>query len=197
MATTVSINRGRIGPAFAFDATVEEKHDDTAVATEFPVEAGATISDHVKQNPFRLTLTGIVGDAPVFLDDTAMPVVQQRPRKAYDMLRAVKAAGQAVDVVTSLGTYESMVIESVAVSKSSTTGTALSASVSMKQINIVASSTVIVQAPKVPRNKATTKEGPATGTVVAKPTSLFLDGARKLAQLGQQDATIAILAGGN
>lgn len=189
----VLINRGRIG-SFAFDCVVEEKHDDTAVITEFPLEDGTDGTDGVVQKPFRLSMTGFVTDAPVYDDPTALPVSDKRPRTAFDLLRQIKAAAQTIDVYTSLGRYQNMMIESISVQKTKDAGTSLPVTVSLKQVKFVASSVVAVAVPKLPRNKPTKKEGTATGTEVTKPgDSALLNGARKLASMAGQDSTLSVL----
>lgn len=47
------------------DCMVNEKHSREAVPTEFEVEDGSTVSDHVVLKPFNLSLTGIISDTPV------------------------------------------------------------------------------------------------------------------------------------
>lgn len=48
-----------------FDASIKENHSKEAVPTEFPVENGQTISDHIIVKPFTLELTGIISDTPI------------------------------------------------------------------------------------------------------------------------------------
>lgn len=51
------------------DAVVKEEVDRTAEVTDKPVEKGEDISDHMKQKPFRVRLSGsIVNDAPSKLE---------------------------------------------------------------------------------------------------------------------------------
>ena len=189
----VLINRGRIG-SFAFDCVVEEKHDDTSVITEFPLEDGSDGTDGVVNKPFRLSMTGFVTDAPVFADPTALPASDKRPVAAYDLLRQIKAARQAIEVYTSLGRYKNMMIESISVQKTKDAGTSLPVVVSLKQVVFVASSVVSVPVPKLPRNKPTKKEGTATGTEVTKPgDAALLNGVKKIADATGQDATSAVL----
>lgn len=48
-----------------FDASIEENHTRESPPTEFPVESGAVISDHIIVKPFQLEMTGIISDTPI------------------------------------------------------------------------------------------------------------------------------------
>lgn len=48
-----------------FDASIKENHQRESPPTEFPVEDGTVISDHIIIKPFQLELTGIISDTPI------------------------------------------------------------------------------------------------------------------------------------
>ena len=48
-----------------FDASIKEEHQRESVPTEFPVENGNIISDHMIVKPLNLELTGIISDTPI------------------------------------------------------------------------------------------------------------------------------------
>ena len=50
---------------FTIDATVEENHLLSSQVTQFPIEDGSTISDHIIKKPFKLTMNCIVSDNPI------------------------------------------------------------------------------------------------------------------------------------
>lgn len=50
-----------------FDAIRTEDHTMSATVTEHPVENGSIISDHVIQQPDKLTITGLVSNTPIDL----------------------------------------------------------------------------------------------------------------------------------
>jgi hypothetical protein len=62
---------------FTFDIVTNESHEATAEPTEFPVELGANITDHIKINPEKYTVTGIVSEIPN--NGTPIPVVLDIP----------------------------------------------------------------------------------------------------------------------
>ncbi len=49
------------------DATVGETHDYVNTVTDHPVEIGSPVTDHVRPEPIRLTLSGVISNAPQFL----------------------------------------------------------------------------------------------------------------------------------
>jgi len=48
-----------------FHASMSESYVTKITATEFPVEGGAVISDHLIAGPFSFTFTGIISDTPI------------------------------------------------------------------------------------------------------------------------------------
>ena len=47
------------------DASIKENHQRESPPTEFPIEDGTSISDHIVIKPFTLELTGIISDTPL------------------------------------------------------------------------------------------------------------------------------------
>jgi len=55
---------GKIG-IIELDATVRESHEYTNTLTEFPVEKGFNINDHVIRQPEKLTIEGFITNTPI------------------------------------------------------------------------------------------------------------------------------------
>lgn len=53
------------------DATQTETHEDALTITDHPVEVGANIVDHAREEPTRLTVEGFVSGMPTLADDDA------------------------------------------------------------------------------------------------------------------------------
>lgn len=47
------------------DASINESHSRTAVPTRSEIEDGSTIADHIKLEPKKLTITGVIAESPV------------------------------------------------------------------------------------------------------------------------------------
>ena len=56
--------RGQIG-ALLIDARISENHNRTAQVTDYEIEDGTVISDHIKLDPLSLSITGFISDTPV------------------------------------------------------------------------------------------------------------------------------------
>jgi len=63
------------GGVMGFDVVTSETLESTVTATEFPVEVGANISDHVRRNLDKITLEVVVSNTPVTDLD---PLTQQK-----------------------------------------------------------------------------------------------------------------------
>jgi hypothetical protein len=141
---------------FEFDAVLSEAHALSAQATDFPVESGASISDHVVQKPDVLKLEGIVTNTPLpialgwSLERYAAAATSggfsRRANDAWLELARIKAEGIAVDIQTGRGPYFNMVLEGLESTTDAETGEALHATATFKRITAVASRTVTVPA---------------------------------------------------
>jgi Dit-like tail protein len=67
MATTIIVENelGIFLDVIAFDATPTEQHDSIAVVTEFPVEEGADVADHIRVLPKALSCEVFVSNEPL------------------------------------------------------------------------------------------------------------------------------------
>jgi hypothetical protein len=158
LAKSVSLLNSQSGQTiFTFDACMDENYGATAELTEFPVESGATISDHVYNKPDRVTLHGIVSNYPLFgkIDDT-------RASRAYNLLNGLKADKVLVDVVGGLTSYEQMAIVSVAAPRSVQNGNALDITLELKQVNFVNTSTLLMKNPVVKKTAKKSNLGTQT-----------------------------------
>src|ERR1051325_4015191 len=103
---------------YPMDLCMREVHKFPGEATDYPVESGADISDHIREMPDEITLTDcIVSDTPigeVATDPSRQPdpgpdgAVLLPSAAAYAKLRDIKALRKPVTVETSLGAFASM-----------------------------------------------------------------------------------------
>jgi len=177
------------GLAFiAFDAIVSVTHEGENQVTEYPVESGSNVTDLSRPRPRKLTISGIITDAPVnqlwgqynggnltslgnsspnealkATDPGATWNAAGRPKFAFALLDLLRQRSVVFTVNTALETYNNMVIESCTINVTQTTGAALSATVVMKELRIVSSQTV---APLASDHKNAPKDdGGTTSTV--------------------------------
>ena len=93
------------------DVTIEETHQRDATATEFPIEGGATITDHVRLAPERLSMTGFITDTP--LKGLTLSLGGARVATAISILETLYRERTPFRVVSQLKIYENMIIESL------------------------------------------------------------------------------------
>lgn len=102
------------------DATVSEDHHYVSRATQFPLENGSVITDHVINDPDTLSLSGIVSDTPLsFLSPF------NRSIDAYNRLVRIHDLKERVTVVTGIKIYENMIMTSLSVPRNVETGQSL------------------------------------------------------------------------
>lgn len=139
--TVLTKKKSAIG-ALVLDAILNESHEFTRTATQFPVEQGAPITDHVRQEPARVTISGIVTNHPIkanrqlsqYIYDVASGkesvIVEQaatRVSGAFDLLmemigemdsyESTPVSVVPVDVVTTLKLYKSMIITNLSITR--------------------------------------------------------------------------------
>lgn len=129
------------------DAFVDEGHEKSAEATEYPVEDGARITDHVISSPDTLSLTCVVGVAP--LGSTDLDTGVNRPLDVYDSLTELMEARETIEVVTGLKVYQNMIITGFSVPRTKDNGRSLEFTMSLKKIEIRASQSTAIPSKKL------------------------------------------------
>ncbi len=149
---------------FEFDATIHESHEYTNIVTEFPVEQGYNISDHVLRVPEKLTITGFVTNSPIPHSRGSMNVLLDHSDRVNAALESllqlsgfdpagklssevsnIRRVPQVVTVVTGLRSYANMVITNIVMTRDKDTGETLSPVIEMRRLIVALSETVIVQ----------------------------------------------------
>jgi hypothetical protein len=177
------------GVILTLDASIMQTHTRTAAITEHPVEDGADITDHIRLEPIVVTINGVV---------TATLLGQQgdatREIDAWAVLEQVIEERQPVTLITTLRTYESMVVRSLSTERNVGLAHAIAPVLEFRQVRIVKA--LMTRLPpeivKKPRQKAT---APKQQDVGRQPTDVASDAQRTsalkslLALLGGAPAT--------
>lgn len=127
--------------AFVADAVLEERHEDTLVITEHPVEQGAVITDHAYKMPATLDAT-YVWSAGSHQNSTQDVTFLQT---LYQQLLQLQANRTILQVFTSKRVYNNMLAEVFGVDTDKTTENALRVRVAFREIITV--TTQLVQIP--------------------------------------------------
>lgn len=151
-----------------FDASVTETHTDESEVTEFPVEEGSDISDHVRKKPTVITIEGMISNTPILflatlqakspIDGDLTPV-RDRVEAANSKLQELQDAGVFVDVITSLKTYSNMVIIGKSVYRDAANGNVLRVTLTLKEIKIASALTIDKPIPEDVANKKASNDG--------------------------------------
>ena len=122
--------------AVSVDAMVTETHHTTATLTEYPIESGVSISDHVVVKPDEVTCECVVGPAPIYMGVlsafSGSPVFS-----SYDTLWSMMTLGAPVSIVTGIRVYRNMIIEDLTVTRNAQNGQALEFTLKAKRAKIV------------------------------------------------------------
>ena len=121
-------NQGKIG-LVELDVTMIENHTFNSRATNFPVETGGDVTDHIINDPDILTLEGIVSDTPL-----GMFSFFTRSIAAFNRLVDMHEKREPVTVVTGLKVYENMVMTLLDVPRDINTGQSLRFNLTFKKI---------------------------------------------------------------
>lgn len=166
--------RGAIIGTLRLDMTVDENHQLENQVTEYPIEEGGNISDHIRQLPDKLTLNGLVTNTPINLTQQSnaeiitnaqgkfevrnleRAIVNNRVISAFEQLLTMsgrKVNGETIDpqiikVVTGLRVYTNMAIQTISVPRSKITGLALRFNITLINVIKVDSETIAIPNPK-------------------------------------------------
>lgn len=113
------------------DATVSEDHSFSSRVTNFPVEGGRIISDHIINDPDRLTITGIVTDTPLSIFPSF-----NRSIEAFNQLINIHRRRERISVVTGINIYTDMVMTSFQVPRNIQSGQSLSFVIELQKVII-------------------------------------------------------------
>jgi hypothetical protein len=119
-----------------FDATLSEAHEGKSQVTNYSVEDGSQISDHIINQPDKLVIEGFVTNSS--LSGGGATASQQ----AFNQLFQLRSEKKLVTVVTGFKVYNDMAILSISVPKTRATGDSISFTVELQKITKVGSSSV-------------------------------------------------------
>ena len=145
---------GETGFAFELDLILSERHERRAEITNFPIEDGSPIADHVILQPERIELTGFITNTPVLILGGLS--FEDRAQNALDVLNELHVGRSLVTVVSELQVYEDMVFSELIYPRDARTGEALEFRGTLQKINKVSSELVLI--PNVTSNDQASPE---------------------------------------
>lgn len=156
----------RVGSTYRFSSTI----------TQFPVESGATITDHVHRQPDEISLEGLVSDTPVNQVPTFLALRGDREQApagtakqtAFDALFKVWSDRIPLTVVTEYLIFDDMIIESFEIPKSPDRGEAIWFTATLRKIATVQTLTAALPPEVVARLKRRRRKSRAKA-IAGKP----------------------------
>lgn len=112
------------------DGFLQEDHNFTSVIPAFAVEDGLSVSDNVRQEPNRVSLTGFVSCHPLDM----LGKLNERADEAFAELKWIKESGETIEIVTDLMVYSDMIVSGLSVKRDASTGQALEFRVEAQEI---------------------------------------------------------------
>ncbi len=117
--------------AVELDASLEENHTAENEITQFPVEVGVDITDHVRKLPEGVTIRGVVTDHPLVLGGAFR---SGRSTDAYQEFLVMLNQAQFVAVVTTLRQYANMVVQRMEVPRNSRRGSSVEFVLTLREV---------------------------------------------------------------
>ena len=127
------------------DVTQDEIHEWNNEVTQYPVEIGSPISDHIQLNPDNLTISGLITNSAI--GESALSELaggDDRIQTAFDVLLELRNNRQLVTVYTKHKIYTDMAIKSINLPRDASIGDSLKFKIEFINIRLVETQTVEV-----------------------------------------------------
>ena len=156
------------------DAMLDESHEWSAEATSNPVEDGAPVTDHVIEQADKLTIRGVVTDAPLNASSSILGLIgggsaDNKTQSIFDLLNTLIKKREVLTVYTKHRIYDDMILTNVTIPRSASVGEAVEFRAEFIHIRKVATQTVDV--PDGVSANPDAKAGGATGSVSKKSSA--------------------------
>ena len=164
------------------DAMLDESHEWSAEATSNPVEEGAPVTDQVIEQADKLSIRGVVTDAPLNASSSILGLIgggsaDNKTQSVFDLLNTLIKKREVLTVYTKHKTYDDMVLTSVTIPRSASVGEAVEFRAEFIHIRKVATQTVDV--PDGVSAKPEAKAGGAGGSVSKKASATKASGKKQ------------------
>lgn len=147
--------KGKVG-TIDLSATLSEGHSRTADVTEYPVEKGSDVADHVRPKPAVLKMEAVVTG-------------QKSVGDAWAALEKLLDDGNPITVVTAMKKYDNMALISLDAARESRLGGALKFSATFRTIVLVSSKTKTVAVPRAKPPEVKNKGSPTPAPPLRTP----------------------------
>ena len=127
------------------DVTQDEAHEWSNDVTQFPVELGSQITDHIQPLPDKLTISGVITNSAI--GENALEELNggdDRVQTAFDLLLKLKEDRVLLTVYTKHKIYTDMALKSVNLPRDSAIGDSIKFKMEFVNVRLVETQTVEV-----------------------------------------------------
>jgi hypothetical protein len=136
-----------------FDLELSEGHNFTNTVTQYNVEDGADISDHIQNNLESGDVSGFITNFSIY-DGV---IFENKSQLAFDTLRDLWKSKELVDIYTVLRVYEGVAITNISVNRDENSGESLICDFSFQEFNKVKLQEIIAEVQINLKNMKTTQ----------------------------------------
>lgn len=129
------------GEEFLFDATTSIEPGAEVDVSEYEVEEGADVADHLRAKSRTLTLTGLLTDTPSY-----EAPAEGRASRQLDRLHELAGARALVTVVSNFDVYEGRAITGIKATRSATVGRAWEVTLELRELRKATTATAEIPA---------------------------------------------------
>lgn len=139
---TYGINNNETGLGIiTFDLELTESHNLSNTVTQYNVEDGADVSDHIQNDLESGSVSGFISNFGIFDGE----IIENKAQLAFDALRDLWKERILVDIYTVLHIYESVAILNISESRNSGSGESLICDISFQEFNKVKLQEIIAE----------------------------------------------------
>ena len=153
----VNPETGQISQVIELDITIDANLSHSMTVTDFPVEDGASISDHAQKQPDVVSIRSMVSATPLRIFSFNPIIGDARPRAAFEIMEALQENVELVRVTTDLKTYDNMALTNFNAPRRQDTKNALLFTATFKHMNVVSSEIVTLPPEQDVQETATKK----------------------------------------
>jgi len=127
------------------DVTQDETHEWSNDVTQFPVEIGSQITDHIQPMPDKLTISGMITNSAIGVKALSdLDGGDDRVQTAFDLLLKLKEDRVLLTVYTKHKIYTDMALKSVSLPRDASIGDSIKFKMEFVNVRLVDTQTVNV-----------------------------------------------------
>ncbi|MCK5609856.1 hypothetical protein KAR91_48740 [Candidatus Pacearchaeota archaeon] len=142
---------GSIG-ALTLDVTISVNHQFNSKVTQYSIETGGNVSDHIVNDPVVLNMVGFITNSPIKIVEGVLErvtsnriTIPNRVQSAFTLLTDMREVKETFTVVTGLKVYHLMFFKSLSFPRNNGTGDTLRFTAVLTRIIQATSRKVVVQ----------------------------------------------------